>query len=175
MSRTKEAAAKLQSISDEILSESRQLPEELIHWRPNKDVWSVMDVLCHIEEFVPYWTAQILAIANRAPGEWGRTHVDPDRLAAVENTAARDREDVERRIRLSVQHSAGAIANLNDADLDIEAPSRNPRWGSKPASFIVDHLLLAHLTNHVGQIRRNAAQFQQERGSSLPAATGRKV
>jgi hypothetical protein len=156
VSRTKEAAAKLQSISDEILSEFRKLPKELMHWRPAADVWSAIDILCHIEEFVPYWTAQILVITNRSAGEWGRTHADPDRLSAVENTEARNVEDVERRLQLSVQHSAAAIANLNDADLDIEAPSRNPRWGVKPAGFILDDLLLEHLRKHLGQIRRNA-------------------
>jgi uncharacterized damage-inducible protein DinB len=175
VSRTKEAAAKLQSISDEILNEFRQLPKELIHWRPAADAWSAMDILCHIEEFVPYWTAQILAVTNRSAGEWGRTHVDPHRLTAVENTAARNVDEVEKHMRLSVQHSAGAIANLNDADLDIEAPSRNPRWGVKPAGFILDDLLLGHMSKHLGQIRRNAEQFREEQKPALSERAGRKV
>jgi hypothetical protein len=38
--------------------------------------------------------------------------------------------------------------------------SRNPRWGVKPAGFIVDHLIVQHLEKHLGQIRRNVAQYQ---------------
>jgi hypothetical protein len=45
----------------------------------------------------------------------------------------------------------------------VEAASRNPRWGVKPASFVVDELLVHHVAKHQSQIRRNAAQFAQGR------------
>ena len=41
----------------------------------------------------------------------------------------------------------------------VEATSKNPRWGLKPASFVVDHLLVQHVEKHLGQIRRNITQF----------------
>jgi fumarylpyruvate hydrolase len=55
---------------------------------------------------------------------------------------------------------------LCDAALDTEAPSRNPRWGVKPAQFVVDDLIVGHVEKHVGQIKRNLAQFQ-EKGASV--------
>ena len=48
---------------------------------------------------------------------------------------------------------------MSDSALDIEAPSRNPRWGVKPASFVLENLLLKHLSNHCGQIQRNIDQL----------------
>ena len=52
------AATRLQATTDEIITEVRRLPAELIHWVPAQGVWSVMDILCHIRELVPFWTAE---------------------------------------------------------------------------------------------------------------------
>ncbi len=167
MNRAQEAARKLQSLSDEIIAESKSLPADLIRWRANPEVWSIMDILCHIEEFIPYWTTQLLHVVNRSPEPWGRDHTHPGRLAAVQDTTSKDLETVEKAIRSAVQESARAIERLTEADLDVEAPSRNPRWSTKPAGFILDHLLLIHLENHLGQIRRNMDEFKKVHSSSL--------
>jgi uncharacterized damage-inducible protein DinB len=166
MNRTQEAAQKLQSLTDEILAETHALPATLVRWHANPEVWSIMDILCHIEEFIPYWTAQLLNVVDHSEEPWGRDHTHPDRLAAVQDTASKDIETVENAIRASVRESARTIRRLKEADLDVEAPSKNPRWGTKPAGFIVDHLLLVHLANHLGQIRRNIDQFTKVRRSS---------
>jgi fumarylpyruvate hydrolase len=57
---------------------------------------------------------------------------------------------------------------LSDADLDVEAPSKNPRWGVKPAQFIVDHLLIEHVEKHIGQIRRNVTQYREKHDAADP-------
>ena len=162
MSRAAEAAQKIQSSCDAILAEADQLPAEILRWKPGPEVWSVMDILCHIEEFLPYWTAQSLSAAKHPDRVWGRDHTDEARRAAVRNTEARAFADVAKNIRAAASQSASAIAGLNDADLDVEAPSRNPRWGMKPASFIVEHLLVIHLEKHLGQIRRNEMQYAKD-------------
>ena len=78
----------LAATTDEILAEVQQLPAELIHWVPAEGVWTVMDNLCHIREFVPFWTGETLRIVRRPDEQWGRDHTDTARLAAVTNTAA---------------------------------------------------------------------------------------
>jgi uncharacterized damage-inducible protein DinB len=161
--RAKVAAAHLKAIADEILTEVERLPAELITWIPGEGVWSVMDILCHIREFVPYWTSEALRIVRRPDERWGRDHTDAARLAAVANTAAYKLEDVLADIRRVVQRSADMVNDLSDADLAVEAVSNNPRWGLKPASFVVDHLLIQHVENHLGQIRRNVRQFDDIR------------
>src|SRR4051794_7664141 len=52
-------------------------------WKPDPEVWTAMDSLSHITEFVPYWTAQIEQVIQNPDRQWGRTHHDPDRLATV--------------------------------------------------------------------------------------------
>ena len=56
------AAEQLIRTTDEILAEVQQLPTELINWIPAAGVWTVMDNLCHIREFVPFWTGETLRI-----------------------------------------------------------------------------------------------------------------
>jgi|SRR5580704_9002938 hypothetical protein len=159
MSRGAEAGEKIQSLCEAILAEVSLLPSELVRWKPAPEVWSVMDNLCHIEEFVPYWTAQTVEVVNHPDREWGRNHSHAGRLAAVENTAARNLTEVDKNIRALALRSAETLGSLSDADLAREAPSKNPRWGMKPAGFIVEDLLVGHLEKHLGQIRRNVAQY----------------
>jgi uncharacterized damage-inducible protein DinB len=160
------AAVRLQATTDEILGEVRRLPPALVTWIPAEGVWSVMDILCHIRELVPFWTGETLRIARRPHEQWGRDHTDEGRLAAVANTASYNVDDVLADIRRAVQRSAEALNGLSDADLAVEATSRNSRWGLKPASFVVDHLLVQHVEKHLGQIRRNVAQFAAARANA---------
>ena len=157
------AAGKLIATTEEILAEVQQLPAELIHWVPAEGVWTVMDNLCHIREFVPFWTGETLRIVQRPAELWGRDHTDTARLAAVTNTAAQRLPDVVTDIREAVRHAADTLSRLSDADLASEATSKNPRWGVKPASFVVDDLLVHHVAKHQGQIRRNVSQFNTAR------------
>jgi uncharacterized damage-inducible protein DinB len=153
------AADRLTKTSDEILAEVERLPAELIHWVPGEGVWTVMDNLCHVREFVTFWTGQALQIVRRPDALWGRDHTDTDRLAAVTNTAANQLDAVVADIREAVRRSAATLRTLSDEDLAAEATSRNPKWGRKPASFVIEELIVHHVEKHKGQIRRNVAQF----------------
>ena len=161
--RASAAADQLTRITDEILAEVQQLPAALVHWVPGEGVWTVMDNLCHIREFVPFWTGEAERIARR-PGEpWGRDHTHAGRLAAVTNTAACRLDGVVADIRAVVRQSAETLRTLSDEQLAMAAPSRNPRWGVKPASFVIDELIVHHAAKHQGQIRRNVEQFNESR------------
>jgi hypothetical protein len=154
------ATADMQASVAQILNEVDAMPAELIQWVPGPEVWTVMQNLCHIEEFVPYWTGQIEQIIAHPEQEWGRTHHDEGRLAAVANSTARDLGEVKQNIQQHVSESVERLEAISAAQFAMEAPSRNPRWGVKPASFIVDTLLVTHLRSHLGQIRRNVAQYK---------------
>ena len=161
--RASAAADRLVEVAGEILTEVQQLPPALIHWIPAEGVWTVMDNLCHIREFVPFWTGETLRIVRRPAEPWGRDHTDTARLAAVTNTAAHTLEDVVADIREAVRRSAETLRTLSDRDLAVEGTSKNPRFGTKPASFVIDELLVHHVEKHLGQIRRNVSQFAEVR------------
>lgn len=153
------AAERLVRVTDEILAEVAPLPAAVVHWVPADGVWTVMDNLCHIREFVPFWTGETLRIVGRSGEAWGRDHTDTARLAAVTATATVRLDDVIADIRAAVQQAAQTLRALSDDALAVQAASRNPRWGTKPASFVVDDLLVGHVAKHQAQIRRNLAQF----------------
>jgi fumarylpyruvate hydrolase len=157
-------AARLEAGAKALLAEVGTLPAELIGWKPADDVWSVMEILGHVSEFVPYWTGQATQIARHPQEQWGRTHADTARVDAVNRARARSLADVTSEIRAGVDAAAATLRGLSGADLAVEAMSRNPRWGLKPASFVVDHLVVEHVEKHLGQIRRNAAQFRERAG-----------
>ena len=161
--RARAGGLRLQAAAEEMIAEVQQLPPDLITWKPANDVWSVMEILCHVQEFVPYWAGQITQIVEHPDQTWGRDHTNTDRLAAVESAAGRTLSDVQHAIRTAARDAAERIAHLNDADLDVEATSKNPRWGVKPAHFVLDHLLVQHVEKHIGQIRRNVSQYPSGR------------
>jgi hypothetical protein len=157
----KESAARLEAAADAMLAEVKKLPTDVITWKPAADVWSVMEILCHVAEFLPYWTSQTLQIVRQPDEQWGRNHTDSARLDAVQQAGSRSVADVLNAIRAAARTSSAAIRDLRDTDLAVEALSRNPRWARKPASFVIDDLLIGHLEKHLGQIQRNVEQFHQ--------------
>ena len=123
------AAARLQAAADDLVAEARRLPAELIHWSPGEGVWSVMDNLCHVREFVPFWTGETLRIVRtpaRAVGPRPHRHRP---VSAVTDTAARAATDVLDDLDAVVRVGGVTLSGLSDADLATEAESSNPRWG----------------------------------------------
>jgi hypothetical protein len=155
-----ESAVTLTEIVDRMLDEVHRLPSELVTWKPAEDVWSVMEILCPVDEFVPFWTSETLRVVADPAYVWGRTHTDTDRLAAVNAARTRTLEDVTRSIHTGTADAAAKLRALTAADLSREAMSKNPRWGMKPAAFIVDDLVVHHVAKHLGQIRRNVSQYE---------------
>jgi hypothetical protein len=76
-------------VVEEILGEVSRMPPELVSWKPAADVWSVLENLCHIDEFVPPWTGEALNVVRDPTRTWGRDHTDTRRLAAVEAASTR--------------------------------------------------------------------------------------
>jgi uncharacterized damage-inducible protein DinB len=162
MTRVQHACGQIDAALNEIETKVKPLPRAWLSWRPAADVWSILDILSHMEEFVPYWTGQIMAIVYHSDQEWGRTHADPDRLEAVADTDRRELLDVLASIRNRVDSMRNRLLPLSDETLEITARSRNPRWETKPASFILDHLLVQHVVNHSAQIQRNIDQLASQ-------------
>src|SRR5690606_23232208 len=94
------------------------------------------------------------------PGaEWGRGLQDERRLAALAAVGSRSLEEVLASIERTKERVAVMLGPLTDDELDREAPSRNPRFGTKPLSFVIQHLLVDHVASHVRQVERNIEQY----------------
>ena len=139
------------------------MPQALVSWKPAADVWSVMENLCHVDEFIPYWTGQAEQAARQPDQPWGRDHTSTARIDAVNRAGARSLADVLGSIEGGARAAGARIRRMTDQELDTEATSRNPKWGLKPAAFVLDHLVAEHVEKHLGQVRRNVAQYEQQK------------
>jgi len=58
-----------------------------LYLRPEPEEWSVIEILAHVAEFPPYWLKAFLQVIQNPGQPFGRTHTDPQRIAAVANHA----------------------------------------------------------------------------------------
>ncbi len=159
MGRLKTSIESIQDSVKSLIETVSPLPDQTMQRRPAPEVWSILEILCHVEEAVPYWANEIQRVAASPGVEWGRGHQNEARLAAVAASSQRTAKDVVEGIQKSTARAVAILGGLRDEDLAIESPSRNPRFGTKPMSFILDHLLVAHLRGHLAQIHRNLEQL----------------
>src|SRR3954466_14001085 len=71
-----------QSLHD-ILNVTKNLSEETIRWKPSEEEWSILQVLSHLVEGVPYWLGEVERVVAEPGSSWGRGLQDPARLEAV--------------------------------------------------------------------------------------------
>lgn len=157
-----ESITSIQNITEQIVQVFEGLTDEVIRWKPAEDKWSIMEVLCHVEEAVPYWLREIQSLVQSPGSEWGRGLQHEGRLAAVAGAGNRSIKEVLEAITTSKGQVLEILGSLREEDLNKEAPSRNPRFGTKPLSFIIEHLLVEHQQTHLKQIYRNIRQFEEE-------------
>ncbi|RNB80248.1 DinB family protein [Brevibacillus fluminis] len=157
MSQTQQARNDIFQLIDDIVQVVQPLTETELHWKATDDVWSVMEILCHVEEIIPYWLLEIQSVLQSPQSEWGRNHLHEGRLTAVAKAKQRTKADILQGIEGTKNVVHAIMGALTDEALAIEAPSRNPRWGTKTMSFVLNHLVVEHLQSHLGQINRTVA------------------
>ncbi|MBZ6489475.1 DinB family protein [Priestia aryabhattai] len=145
---------------DQTIETVRGLSEEVLRWNPTEEEWSIMQILTHLTEAIPYWLDEIESLLETPGKEWGRGLQDERRLSAVspnkvnQTTLSEVLKELEE-LKPQVEET---LSKLEEGKLIIEAPSRNPRFGTKPLSFIIDHLVVEHVSKHLGQINRNLSK-----------------
>ncbi|MCQ6280504.1 DinB family protein [Bacillus sp. EB600] len=135
------------------------LSEDTIRWKPSEEEWSIMQILCHVVEAVPYWLGEIAEIKAQSEKLWGRNHLQEARLAAVTDTDRWTIDDVLKELDALQSQVEKELGALDKDTLAITATSRNPNFGTKPISLIVDHLIVEHVSKHYGQIERNQSKL----------------
>lgn len=158
-----EAIASTQHSLERIISTAKAQPAEVLSWKPAEDKWSIMEVLAHVDEAVAYWLDEITRLLETPGTEWGRGLQDERRLAAVAAAGGRSLDEVLSSIDKVKGRVADVLAPITSETLALEAPSRNPRFGTKPLSFVIQHLLVDHAASHVKQIERNIGEYNEQK------------
>jgi uncharacterized damage-inducible protein DinB len=144
-----------------IIETVKGLSEETIRWQPTEEEWSIMQIMAHIVEALPYWVKEIEQLVETPGKAWGRNHLHEGRLEAVKPETV-DTQSVEEMLLAleSVKKTVQTgIENLTEELLTAEATSVNPNFGTKPLSFIIEHLIDGHVNKHEGQIQRNLSKL----------------
>ncbi|WP_318503146.1 hypothetical protein [Bacillus sp. T3] len=56
---------------DQIIDEVQDLNQEVILWKPSSEEWSIMQIVCHVAEAVPYWLTEIEMLLASPGNVWG--------------------------------------------------------------------------------------------------------
>jgi len=147
-----------QSLS-RIISSAQGLSIDRLHWKPAEDKWSVMEVLVHVDEAIPYWLNEITRLLAAPGTAWGRGLQDEQRLAALAEAGSRSLAEVLDSIANAKERVAVVLGPITQDELQQQSPSRNPRFGTQPLSFVIQHLVVDHAAVHDKQITRNLTQY----------------
>ncbi|BAB05720.1 DinB family protein [Halalkalibacterium halodurans] len=161
MSQAHHYQSQLRSEITQLVQIVQPLSEEDIYWKPSHEEWSVMEILCHVEEMLFYWADEFVRVVEARGAEWGRGLQDEARLKAVSRAKERELTDVIDGILKAGHHAETQLASLSDEDLALQAPHRNPKFGVKPMSFLVEHFIIEHVQGHIRQIERTLEKRAQ--------------
>ncbi len=150
----------LKSSIDRIISTVEALPEEAARLKPTEQEWSIVQIVSHLTEAIPYWLSEIQQLQRKPGTEWGRGIQDEARLLAVSNTDMLEISFLLQKFEATKLQLENVLSSLTVEQITAEAPSRNPRFGTKPLLFIINHLLVEHVIKHEGQIQRNLSKVK---------------
>lgn len=114
-----------------------------------------MSTLAHLEELMPYWAHQAEAIVAHPGKPFGRTHDDPDRIAAVDQHGHDRLDEIAPRIRASLEECVRVLEGLPPDAPDVAGV--HPRRGSMTVAEMVDAFLVRHVEEHAAQVNETLA------------------
>ncbi len=110
-----------------------------------------MKILAHVAEFVPYWADQALTLASGPEGAaFGRTHDDPQRIAAVTEHATDALDTAIDRVERGLARAATVLAAIPSDGWTRKG--RHSRRGEMSVAEIVESFMLGHLEEHAHQL-----------------------
>ncbi|WHZ01628.1 DinB family protein [Neobacillus sp. YX16] len=147
---------------DDIAAVLKSTEEGALYVKPSDAEWSAMQIVSHILEAVDFWVEDLEALLVVPGAKWGRNHEHVRRLAAVdENVVSRIKKEAAiTALQNLVPKVEAALGKVKEEDLEKTAPSYNPNFDGKPLSFLVDHLIVKHVTGHYGQLVRHLEKVQ---------------
>ncbi|MED3689086.1 DinB family protein [Peribacillus butanolivorans] len=155
------AIQSFQQSIDHILETTANLSEKTIRCNPTEEEWSIMQILSHIAEAIPYWLGEVETVVATPGSKWGRGLQDPARLAAVTDTEKLSVDEVLKQVDELKYKVESGLGKLDEETLSKESPHRNfAKFGNKPVSYIVDHFIDDHVSGHYDQIKRNLSKIK---------------
>lgn len=138
--------------------------DHTFYWtKPSSEKWSVMQIVSHVTEAIPFWRQDVEGLLIEPTGRWGRNHEHVGRLVAVNEEVVRQKtvKEVINQLTDESQRVEMMFKKLQPEHLIIQAPSYNVNFEGKPLSFIIDHLIVGHIQSHYEQMVRHYEEVKQ--------------
>ncbi len=145
-------ANRLEQAVGSVVEKVKDLSGDALYREPAPGEWSAMKTLGHVSEVLPYWSRQArrVALSDHDDEPIGRALDDPDRVGAVEGHANDRIEDVVPLLRDGLAEATRTLREL-PTDRWLRT-AQHPRLGPITVEYIVDHFLVDHVEEHLGQI-----------------------
>lgn len=134
-----------------------ELEENKLRNNPEAEEWSILQIVAHVSESIPFWTSQIEMVINDSTVEWGRGYFDTSRLFAISDaniknlTVKKGIIDLEKIVILVED----LLLHLKDNHLKITASSKYEIFNGESVQYILEKELINHIKGHLEQINRN--------------------
>jgi uncharacterized damage-inducible protein DinB len=147
-------AQRLERVVAQLDSLLRQ-PEvaERLRTHPGEDEWSVMQILGHLAESVPYWldNCHNLIVATGKPPTFGRRLDAPERLVGVEIGATGEIDEWLPRVEGEIMAAAQAIRHMSPAERS--KIGLHIRDGEITVAQVIERFIVTHVEGHLAQIQ----------------------
>jgi hypothetical protein len=116
--------------------------------------WDRGNVLGHVAEMLPYWTAQVRAVIGGGGGEMGRDAVGAaQRRMGIDSGREAGEDGLLTRVDEGMAGLEALLADMSDADLDRSVRYRaGDSLREESLRFALEGLLVGHLEDHLGQL-----------------------
>ena len=122
-----------------------------LYQSPTENEWTIMQILAHIVEFMPYWAGEIEKVRIEPGSTFGRTHEDVGRLQGVSRREMDSLSNIKATLPGSYARLDEVLGKLRDSDLELTG--KHVRQGEKSIGWLIDDLVTNHLSGHVDQIK----------------------
>lgn len=150
-------ARRLEQVYEHLLAELDQ-PEvrQRLRNAPGETGWSVMQILGHMAEMIPYWLNHCRTLITAAgadrPPQFGRSLDAPERLEGVERGQKAGLDELLHLLKQEIAIAAATIRSLSPAERGRKG--RHIRRGEMTVADILESFIVAHAEEHLAQVRQ---------------------
>ena len=146
-----ELIVRVERTVNQLLNEVDTLPQDVLYRPPSEGEWPVMSTLAHLAELLPYWSHEAADLAASPGKRVGRTHEDPDRLAAIAQHGNDSLAATVPRVRAALDD---CIQTLRGIPADAwTATGQHVRGGQITPTELVERFVAHHAEEHAAQIQ----------------------
>lgn len=133
----------------EMVTVIQDLEEETIRWNPAPEEWSMMQIVAHVSEAIPYWIDLTQRIIKDPNTKIDRGVFSESRLYAIseENTLSMSPEDAVDNLEKLPSLVEELLFSLTDEQFQEEA-----------VQYILDIEIIKHIEEHIHQMERNLSK-----------------